>query len=181
MKSRHVRAVAVFGIAVIALTGARGSGGGGCSGGSSSSSSSSSGGGSDSSGGVGKDDSASDGGTTTTSGGTTTSGTSGSSSSKRAAAKDLKIESCTYDNGLVARVRATNSSSTTTYSYKFDVEFTDTNGKLITTAEDGGILSVPAGEFGTLDVKAPANAADDSGFSVSGGSCRLTDTDRFAE
>lgn len=40
MKSRHVRAVAVFAVVVLALTGARGSRGGGCDGGSSGSSSS---------------------------------------------------------------------------------------------------------------------------------------------
>jgi hypothetical protein len=39
MKSRHVRAVAVFAVVVLALTGARGSRGGGCDGGSSGSSS----------------------------------------------------------------------------------------------------------------------------------------------
>ncbi|MFF6781286.1 hypothetical protein [Streptomyces sp. NPDC012510] len=164
MQSRHVRAVAVFGIAVIALTGARGSGGAGCSGGSSSSSSSSS-----SSGG-------SDGGSSTSTGGSTTTGTGGSSASK-GAARDLKIETCTYDNGLVARVRATNSSSTSTYTYKFDVEFTDSNGKVLHTAEDGGIASVPAGSSDTLDVTAPQSAVGDAEFS--GGSCKLTDLSRY--
>jgi hypothetical protein len=185
LQSRHVRAIAVFGIAVIALTGARGSHGGGCSSSSSSSSSASSSGGG-TTGDVGKDDysSGSDGGTTTTTGGTGTSGTtgssSGSSSSKRAAARDLKIETCTYDNGLVARVRATNSSSITTYSYKFDVEFTDGNGKLIPTAEDAGILSVPADSSDTLDVKVPQSAMAGGDFTVSGGSCKLTDPERYA-
>lgn len=166
MRSRHVRAVAVFGIAVIALTGARGSGGGGCFGGSSSSSSSSS-----SSGG-------SDGGSSTTTGGSTTTGTGGSSASK-GAARDLKIETCTYDNGPVARVRATNSSAAGTYTYKFDVEFTDTNGKVLHTAEDGGIVAVPAGSSDTLDVTAPRSAVSDGDFS--GGSCKLTDVSRHAQ
>ncbi|MBE4738314.1 MULTISPECIES: hypothetical protein [Streptomyces] len=166
MKSRHVRAVAVFGIVVFALTGARGSGGGGCSGGSSSSSSSSSGG--SSSGG-------SDSGSTSTSGGSTTVGTGGSSSSQRGAARDLKIETCTYDNGLVSRVRATNSSSTSTYSYEFDLEFTDASGTVLHTAEDNSIPSVPPGESATVDVKAPAGTVDDG---ASGGSCKLTDLER---
>ncbi|MFF7391712.1 hypothetical protein ACFZAE_25120 [Streptomyces scabiei] len=164
MKSRHVRAVAVFGITVLALTGARGSGGGGCSGGSSSSSSSSS-----SSGG-------SDSGSSSTSGGSTTVGTGGSSSSQRGAARDLKIETCTYDNGLVSRVRATNTSTTTDYSYEFDLEFTDASGTVLHTAEDNRISSVPAGESVTIDVKAPAGTVDDGG--ASGGSCKLADLER---
>ncbi|MDC2946902.1 hypothetical protein [Streptomyces heilongjiangensis] len=166
MKSRHVRAIAVFGIAVIALTGARGSHGGGCSGGSSSSSSSSS------SGGSGGSDSSS----STSSGGSSTVGTGGSSSSKRGAARDLKIETCTYDNGLVSRVRATNSSSTATYSYEFDLEFTDASGTVLHTAEDNSIPSVPPGESATVDVKAPAGAVKDGG--ASGGSCKLAGVER---
>ncbi|WP_200308384.1 hypothetical protein [Streptomyces adelaidensis] len=162
MKSRHVRAVAVFGLAVFALTGARGSSGGSCSGGSSSSSSSSSGG----------SDSTSD--------GTTTSGSSGGSSSSRRAANDLKIESCTYDNGLAARVRATNSSSTTTYSYQFDVEFTDVDGKHVYTTDGGNITAVPAGSSGALNVKVDAGSVDDSAFAASGGTCELTGVERHA-
>ena len=166
MQSRHVRAIAVFGIAVFALTGARGSSGGGCSGGSSSSSSSSSSG---SSGG-------SDSGGSSTTGGSTTTGSGGTSAS-RGAARDLKIEACEYDNGPVARVRATNSSATSAYTYKFDVEFTDANGKVLHTAEDGGIVSVPAGSSDTLDVTAPRSAVSDSDFN--GGSCKLTDLSRY--
>ncbi|MGW0842650.1 hypothetical protein ACWD26_21295 [Streptomyces sp. NPDC002787] len=168
MQSRHVRAVAVFGIAVFALTGARGSGGGGCSGGSSSSSSSSSSsGGSDSS-------------STTTTGGSTTTGTGGSSSSK-GAARDLKIETCEYDNGLVARVRATNSSSTSTYTYKFEVEFTDADGKHVATTDGGVIRSVPAGSSDVLTVKVVEGSVDDTAFAGSGGTCKLTKLSRTAE
>ncbi|MEI5522406.1 hypothetical protein WB401_33305 [Streptomyces brasiliscabiei] len=168
MQSRHVRAVAVFGIAVFALTGARGSGGGGCSGGSSSSSSSSSSsGGSDS------------GSSSTTGGSSTTTGTGGSSGS-RGAARDLKIETCAYDSGLVARVRATNSSSTSTYSYEFDVEFTDTNGQLIDTVEDNVITAVPAGSSATFDVKVPQSTLDAGGHTVGGGTCKLADPERTA-
>ncbi|WP_216591500.1 FxLYD domain-containing protein [Streptomyces brasiliscabiei] len=168
MQSRHVRAVAVFGIAVFALTGARGSGGGGCSGGSSSSSSSSSSsGGSDS------------GSSSTTGGSSTTTGTGGSSGS-RGAARDLKIETCAYDSGLVARVRATNSSSTSIYSYEFDVEFTDTNGQLIDTVEDNVITAVPAGSSATFDVKVPQSTLDAGGHTVGGGTCKLADLERTA-
>lgn len=167
MKSRHVRAVAVFGIVVFALTGARGSGGGSCSGGSSSSSSSS--GGSSSTGG-------SDSSSSSTSGGSTTVGTGGSSSSQRGAARDLKIETCTYDNGLVSRVRATNTSSSSTYSYEFDLDFTDASGSVLYTAEDNSIPSVPPGESATVEVKAPAGTVDDGG--ASGGGCKLADLER---
>ncbi|UUU33142.1 hypothetical protein JIX56_26545 [Streptomyces sp. CA-210063] len=167
MQSRHVRAIAVFGIAVFALTGARGSSGGGCSGGSSSSSSSSSSGGSDS-------------GSTTTTGGSTTTGTGGTSSSK-GAARDLKIESCEYDNGLVARVRATNRSSASTYTYRFEVEFTDTDGKSVATTEGGVIRSVPAGSSEVLNVKVIEGSVDDSAFAARGGTCKLTDLSRTAE
>ncbi|WP_326582013.1 hypothetical protein OG250_24335 [Streptomyces sp. NBC_00487] len=152
---------------MFALTGARGSSGGGCSGGSSSSSSSSSSGGSDSGG-------------TTTTGGSTTSGTGGTSSSK-GAARDLKIETCEYDRGLAARVRATNSSSGTTYSYTFDVEFTDADGKRVATTEGGAIRSVPAGSSDVLDVKVNEGSVDDSAFAAGGGTCKLTGLSRTAE
>ncbi|QYX79326.1 hypothetical protein [Streptomyces akebiae] len=167
MKTRHVRAVAVFGIAVFALTGARGSSGGGCSGGSSSSSSSSSSGGSDSGG-------------TTTTGGSTTTGTGGTSGS-RGAARDLKIETCEYDNGLAARVRATNSSSSTTYTYKFDVEFTDADGKIVATTEGGAIRSLAPGSSDVLPVKVVAGSVDDTAFAAGGGTCKLTGISRSAE
>jgi hypothetical protein len=168
VQSRHVRAIAVFGIAVFALTGARGSGGAGCSGGSSSSSSSSSSGGGSDSGG------------TSTTGGSTTTGTGGSSSSK-GAARDLKIETCEYDNGLAARVRATNSSATSTYTYKFEVKFTDADGKHVATTEGGAIRSVPAGESDVLNVKVIDGSVDDSAFAAGGGTCKLTNLSRTAE
>ncbi|MFE9398537.1 hypothetical protein [Streptomyces flavidovirens] len=88
MKLRHVRAVAVFGIAVFALTGARGSSGGGCdnnssgsSGGSSFGGSSSSSSSSSSSGGSSYDDGYTSGGYTSGDTSTGSSTTSGSTSS----------------------------------------------------------------------------------------------------
>ncbi|MFJ3922136.1 hypothetical protein [Streptomyces sp. NPDC090022] len=140
MKLRHVRAVAVFGIAVFALTGARGSHGGSCGGGSSSSGSGSSGGSSGSS--------SSSGGSTsgdTTSGGSTSSGTSGTSgsdssstsgstssgssvpggSSSNKAERDIKIDKCRLDatgKNLVARLTVTNS-GTLDQTYNITVKF----------------------------------------------------------
>ncbi|MEW2081585.1 hypothetical protein [Streptomyces sp. NPDC005283] len=107
MKIRHVRAIAVFGIAVVALTGARGSHGGSCGGGSShSGSSSSSGGGSH------NNDNA-------TSGGSTGSLSGGSSAHR--AERDVKIEECGLDasgKNLTAKITVTNNDS---LAYKYDV------------------------------------------------------------
>ncbi|MFB7171535.1 hypothetical protein ACFCYM_12025 [Streptomyces sp. NPDC056254] len=119
MKFRHVRAIAVFGVAVVALTGARGSHGASCGGGSSSSSSSSSSGGSssgstssgsDSSSGSTTSGSDSTSGTSSSSGGTTTTG----GTSRDKAQRDIKIDSCKLDSAgknLVARLTVTNSGS----------------------------------------------------------------------
>ncbi|MEU6313222.1 hypothetical protein [Streptomyces sp. NPDC047014] len=110
MKLRHVRAVAVFGIAVIALTGARGSHGGSCGGGSSHSSGSGSNGssttGGSTTGGSHDNDSTSG----SSSGGTTASGVSG----KDKAERDIRIDACKMDasgKNLVARITVTNSGS----------------------------------------------------------------------
>jgi hypothetical protein len=177
VKLRHVRAVAVFGTAVIALTGARGSHGGGCDSGSSSSSSSSSsstsGGGS---GDVGKDNDHDD---TTTSGGASTSGSTGGTGSQRAA-KDVRIESCAFDaaRGIVARVRATNSSAATTYTYDFNVTFRDPSGSVVRTS-NSTIPYVSAGSSDTLDVAAAYAPAD--GQDVNGSTCRLSQVTRTAD
>ncbi|MEU4270942.1 hypothetical protein [Streptomyces sp. NPDC026092] len=111
MKLRHVRAIAVFGIALVALTGARGSHGGSCGGGSSSSSSNSS-----SSGG-------SDSGSSSTSGGVTTGGVGGSSRDK--AKRDVRIDECKVSadgKNLVAKVTITNSDSSA-YLYDVSLQF----------------------------------------------------------
>ncbi|MDQ1010135.1 hypothetical protein QFZ82_004620 [Streptomyces sp. V4I23] len=104
MKIRHVRALAVFGIALVALTGARGSGGGGCD--NHSSSGSSSGGSSH------RDDDSSG-----SSGGSLPGG--GSSADK--AARDITIDECKYDTAtknLTARITVTNSGA---LDYDYDV------------------------------------------------------------
>ncbi|MER7954132.1 MULTISPECIES: hypothetical protein [unclassified Streptomyces] len=111
MKLRHVRAIAVFGIALVALTGARGSHGGSCSGGGSSSSgsNSSSSGGSDSN--------------SSSSGGVTTGGVGGSSRDK--AQRDVRIDECKLSDdrkNLVAKVTITNSDSAA-YLYDVSLQF----------------------------------------------------------
>ncbi|MFF9914320.1 hypothetical protein [Streptomyces sp. NPDC013457] len=111
MKLRHVRAIAVFGIALVALTGARGSHGGSCSGGGSSSSgsNSSSSGGSDSN--------------SSSSGGVTTGGVGGSSRDK--AQRDVRIDECKLSDdrkNLVAKVTITNSDSSA-YLYDVSLQF----------------------------------------------------------
>ncbi|MEU6945334.1 hypothetical protein ABZ957_08870 [Streptomyces sp. NPDC046316] len=114
MKLRHVRAIAVFGIALVALTGARGSNGASCGGGSSSSSSgsdsnSSSSGGSDSS--------------SSSSGGLTSGGVGGSSKDK--AQRDIRIDECKLSadrKNLVAKVTITNSDSSA-YLYDVSLQF----------------------------------------------------------
>ncbi|TDU80277.1 hypothetical protein [Streptomyces sp. KS 21] len=128
MKLRHVRAIAVFGIAVVALTGARGSHGASCGGGHGSSSSHSSSSGGSSSGTTGGTT-----GTTTSGGGSdsssgTSSGTpsvTGGSSSANKAERDIKIDKCRLDDSgknLVARLTVTNSGSLS-YTYNITMKF----------------------------------------------------------
>ncbi|AVZ73641.1 hypothetical protein SLUN_17135 [Streptomyces lunaelactis] len=133
MKIRHVRAIAVFGIAIVALTGARGSHGGSCGGGSSSSS-------------HGSGDN-----NTTTSGGTTGSVTGGSSANK--AERDVRIDECGLDatgKNLTAKITVTNSDS---LAYKYDVslqfkgDLGDTNVSVATAKVDA--LQVAAGASAT--------------------------------
>ncbi|MGE7388018.1 hypothetical protein ACQKM2_21340 [Streptomyces sp. NPDC004126] len=126
MKLRHVRAVAVFGIAVFALTGARGSHGASCGGGHSSSSSSHSG--SSSTSGGSHDSSSTTGSTGTgTSSGTNSSTTTGSvtGGSRDKAERDVRIDGCKLDSSgknLVAKLTVTNSSSLD-YTYNITMKF----------------------------------------------------------
>ncbi|MFE0578510.1 MULTISPECIES: hypothetical protein [unclassified Streptomyces] len=143
MKFRHVRAIAVFGIAIVALTGARGSHGGSCGGGHSSSSSSSSGGSSGGSGTGGSDSGHSSSGTTGGTGGTTTGG-----SGRDRAERDIKIDSCKLDGAgknLVARLTVTNSGSVE-YTYNITMTFKPAAGSsaVAATARVNG-LKVKAG------------------------------------
>ncbi|WP_405645321.1 hypothetical protein [Streptomyces sp. NBC_00019] len=161
MKLRHVRQVAVVVGVVVALTGARHSSGGGCFGGSSNSSSSSS----SSTGGSGShhdddDDSGS------------VSGGGVESSSLGEATQDLRIEECKVDGqSLVADVRATNSSTSETYSYMFQVAFKDAAGTTVATGSSG-IFSVAAGATDSALVTANTTVTD--------GTCELVDPQRVA-
>lgn len=167
MKIRHVRAIAVFGIAIFALTGARGSSGGGCSSSSSGSSSSGSHSGSDY-----DDDYDSD----STSGSTTTGG-SGTGGSTADAGRDLTIDSCEYDTakGFVAEVTADNSGSLA-YSYSFTVDFTDSTGATVGNTV-GSIPDVAAGGTETIEVSA-VDLSGDKG--ASGGECKVDNVVRLA-
>ncbi|MBT2481466.1 hypothetical protein [Streptomyces sp. ISL-94] len=134
MKLRHVRAVAVFGIAIVALTGARGSHGAGCGGGShgsGSGSSSSSGG---TTGGNHDSDSSSSSSSGSSSGGTSVPG--GSSSSNKAE-RDIKIDACKLDDSgknLVARLTVTNSGSVD-YTYNITMKFRGDTASSATVAQ----------------------------------------------
>ncbi|WP_405982670.1 hypothetical protein [Streptomyces sp. NBC_00158] len=153
MKLRHVRAVAVFGLAVVALTGARGSHGASCGGGSSHSSSSSSSSGGSSSTGGSHDGSSTTGSTGTgTSSGTNSSTTTGSvtGGSRDKAERDIRIDGCKLDSSgknLVAKLTVTNNSSLD-YTYNITMKF---RGDATSTA-------VPATAYvSSLKVKAGAS------------------------
>ncbi|MFG2286586.1 hypothetical protein ACGFOU_11085 [Streptomyces sp. NPDC048595] len=145
MKIRHVRAVAVCALVVVALTGARGSHGGGCGG--SHGSSSSSGGeyssGSTSSGGYSSSGS--------TTGGTTTSGTttgSPSSGSTTPPESDIRITDCQVDSAaatLTAKLSVTNGNSTSPATYNGSVRFTDASGGYVGVVQISS-LKVAAGQ-----------------------------------
>jgi len=167
VKLRHVRAVAVCVGVVVALTGARHSSGGGCDSSSNSSSSSSSSGGTSGGSTHYDDDDDYDAGSSS-GGGVESEGPSAEDTT------DVKIEKCEYEaaKGLVARVRATNSSTTTTYSYTFTVTFKDSAGTVADTVT-AGILTVDAGATDTIDVAARQ--------SVEGGSCEVGDAMRMSD
>ncbi|MFC5220774.1 hypothetical protein [Streptomyces coerulescens] len=167
MKLRHVRALAVFTVVLVALTGARRSHGGGCDDSNSSSSSSSSGGSTHHY----DDDDDYD-----------TGSSSGGGSSATASAEptsDVKITSCVYDpsRGIVARVEAANTDTLTTYTYEFDVVFKDPDGAPVRTSSSA-IPYVAADTTETLDVAAAYVA--DSGANTAGVTCALDDVTREA-
>ncbi|MGW7467194.1 hypothetical protein ACWGJT_21490 [Streptomyces xantholiticus] len=149
MKIRHVRAIAVFGIALVALTGARGSSGGGCDNSSSSSSSSSSGG----SGSNRDDDSAA---------GTGGSLPGGSGADK--AARDVTIDECKYDvatKNLTAKITIDNSGALD-YDYNVTMKFTGDAGSTAVpaTAIKTGI-AVTAGSTQTAELTTPYTGSGD--------------------
>jgi hypothetical protein len=147
VKLRHVRAVAVFGIAIVALTGARGSGGGCSSNSGSSSHSSDSGSGS----GSGYDSGSSTTGGSNDSGSSSSSGgvsVPGGSSSADKAARDIKIDECRMDDSgknLVARITVTNTGSLD-HTYNITMKFRGDSTSTATTARAGVTgLTVKAG------------------------------------
>ncbi|AQT76049.1 hypothetical protein [Streptomyces sp. fd1-xmd] len=167
MKFRHVRAIAVFGIAVVALTGARGSHGGSCGGGSHSSSSSSSSGGSSGTSGTSGSDSTSGGdstsgtsGTSTSTGGTSTTG----GSSRDKAERDIKIDSCKLDSSgknLVARLTVTNSGSVD-YTYNVTMKFNPAAGaSAVPATARVNSLKVKAGASQQTEATAPYTGKGD--------------------
>ncbi|MFE2327068.1 hypothetical protein ACFXD5_24605 [Streptomyces sp. NPDC059385] len=153
MKLRHVRAIAVFGIAIVALTGARGSHGGSCGGSSHSSSSSSSGG---SSGGSHDSNNSS-----TTSGGTSV---TGGSSSANKAERDVRIDACKLDatgKNLVAKLTVTNSGSLD-YTYNITMKFRGSAGSTATPAQAQVTnLKVKAGASQQAEATAPYTGKGD--------------------
>ncbi|MEU0392033.1 hypothetical protein ABZ208_04480 [Streptomyces sp. NPDC006208] len=151
MKIRHVRAIAVFGIALVALTGARGSHGGSCGGSSSSSSSS---GGSSTGGSHNDNDS-------TTGGGSV----SGGGSSANQAMRDISIAKCGLDaagKNLTARLTIRNSDSLD-YKYNASVQF---KGEIGGPSADLAVArldaaAVPAGESVTKEISTPYTGSGD--------------------
>ncbi|MFD5621158.1 hypothetical protein [Streptomyces yangpuensis] len=160
MKFRHVRAIAVFGIAIVALTGARGSHGASC-GGSSHSSSSSSGGSSSGGTSSGSDSTSGTSGTSSSSGGTTTT-TGGSSRDK--AERDIKIDSCKLDStgkNLVARLTVTNSGSLD-QTYSITMKFNPAAGSSAVAAQAKVTgLKVKAGASQQTEATAPYTGKGD--------------------
>ncbi len=144
MKIRHVRAVAVCALVVVALTGARHSHGGGCGGSHSSSSSSSSSGGEYSSGSTSSGGYSSSG-STTTSGTTTGSPSSGSTTPPES---DIRITDCQVDSAaatLTAKLSVTNGNSTSPATYNGSVRFTDASGGYVGVVQISS-LKVAAGQ-----------------------------------
>ncbi|MEU8774186.1 hypothetical protein [Streptomyces sp. NPDC048606] len=157
MKLRHVRAIAVFGIAVVALTGARGSHGGSCGGSSSSSSGSGSSG--STSGGTTGGSGDTSGGTSTTGGDSSSSSSGGvsvpgGSGSRNKAERDIRIDGCKLDasgKNLVARLTVTNTGSID-YTYNITMKF---RGSSTATAAP---TAIPAtARVSALTVKAGAS------------------------
>lgn len=138
MNRRHVRAVAVFAIVLVTLTGARRSGGGGC------------------------DDNDSGSSTTSTSGGFTSGGTStttsgGSTSSPGTyspdAMSDVRVTTCDYDQAgrqLKAGLSITNPSATDSFAYSVTVTF-ETSGTGAILGTDFVSTTVTGGQTTTVD------------------------------
>ncbi|TJZ49651.1 hypothetical protein FCH28_25585 [Streptomyces piniterrae] len=160
MNRRHIRAVAVFGLVVVTLTGARGSHGGGCGSSHSSSSSSSGGYSSSSSGGY-------------SSSGSTTGGTP-TSSSTTAPESDIRITDCKVDSAagtLSATLSVTNGNSGSNATYNGTVEFTDETGATFGSAMISSV-KVPAGQTQSANVSGTF-IKNPNGQGPSSGKCKL--------
>ncbi len=144
MKLRHARAIAVFGIAVLALTGARGSSGGGCDGSNGSGSSSSSSGG-------GSHDNDTNDGNGSSSGGSVPGG--GGSAHK--AIRDITIDKCAYDaatKNLAARITVKNDGALDA-TYSVTLKFTGAGATSATAVKTG--IEVAAGASQTAELTTP--------------------------
>ncbi|MFE7775811.1 hypothetical protein ACFU5O_18290 [Streptomyces sp. NPDC057445] len=157
MKMRHVRAIAVFGLVVITLTGARGSRGGGCDNDHSSGSSSSSGGGS----GHYDDDDGNDGGTSGGSGSggsdATATPTGGTATGSADATGDVEFKYCSIDPAaahLRGHLYITNSASTD-QTYDITVQFEGDSPSAAPVVETIDDLTVAAVSNHTMDVEVP--------------------------
>ncbi|MEU3607787.1 hypothetical protein AB0E83_20415 [Streptomyces sp. NPDC035033] len=145
MKLRHARAIAVFGIAVLALTGARGSNGGGCDNSSSGSGSSSSSGGSGSH--SDSDNNDNGGG----SGGSLPGGGGGGDK----AARDITIVKCAYDpatKNLTARITVKNDGALD-HDYSVTMKFTGSGAVPATAVKTG--IAVAAGASADAELTTP--------------------------
>ncbi|MFD4936810.1 hypothetical protein [Streptomyces virginiae] len=164
MKLRHVRAVAVFGIAIFALTGARGSHGGSCGGSSHSSGSSSSGSGGSSSSTGGSHDSDSTSGSTGTNGSSTGSPSVTGGSGNNKAERDIRIDACKMDasgKNLVAKITVTNSGSVD-YTYNISMKFRGNATSAATpTQAKVSALTVKAGASKQAEATAPYTGKGD--------------------
>ncbi|MFE1345285.1 hypothetical protein [Streptomyces sp. NPDC058757] len=140
MKLRHARAIAVFGIAVFALTGARGSHGGGCDNSSSGSTSGGSGSHSDND----NDSNASSGGSLPGGGG-----------SADKAARDVTIDKCAYDAAtkkLTAKITVKNDGALD-YDYSVTMKFTGSGATPATAVKTG--IAVTAGASVSTELTTP--------------------------
>ncbi|MCA6094174.1 hypothetical protein LE181_18645 [Streptomyces sp. SCA3-4] len=148
MKLRYLRAVAVSGFAVIALTGASGSG---CSGDS------------------GEQGSGSE--------ATPTADTSTSEDAAGDARKDVEISNCAYTEkrGITARLSATNGSATATFTYKVTVKFTAPDGTPLAT-QTPSLPYVRPGRTDSADVATPYTPKP--GASTTGAKCEVTEAVR---
>ncbi|MER5891946.1 hypothetical protein [Streptomyces sp. NPDC001876] len=172
MKTRHVRAIAVFGIVLITLTGARGSRGSGCDNDHSSSSSSSSGGGH-------YDDDDTSGSSVSGGEDTTESPTGGSATGPVDAMTDVEFKYCSIDSAgakLQGHLYITNS-ATTDQTYDITVQFEGDGSSAAPVVKTIDDVSVAAFNNYTMDVEASYVG---SGKENDSRDCKVTSATRTA-